>query len=702
MSTIDTESTAVQVALATDDATDTPTGEAELVRRMEEEDIAAQKLEDAYRKEWNKLRDYVAGTQQQAYTVQTNVIAPKLNALLPLIYARDPEPSCRPSEAVDPANYADVKAFATTLAVVIKREWGRNRRQLKRAAKRAVRSAQTVSLGYLKAAFCCDTMTDPVMQQKLNSLQDNLKMIDSLVAQDQTGATNDDLELRREQILLQMQVVKSGLERQVVKGQVIEPVRADDMLWAPSVRELQDYCQAPWGRQNIYMPATQAMRQFSLTKEQIGKAKIYRMRGEKNDATPQEVSGASVSNNATEIDWVCVRERWSLEDGLVYQWLAGCNFLLAPAAPPQYPTSRFYPFYQLGYNWVDDRRYPISDVANMTALQDEYSARRSAARTWRERSKPGRIINGQALSSDDTKRLTASEIQENVVLQDLDPNVPLANVVAAAPLPSMDLAMLDTGDIMRELEMLSGAQDASTGSVTTAKTATEAELLDQGNRSKGGEKVDTLDDLMSELAQATAEQALQAYSEADVIRIAGKGAVWPTLSLDELQDNVVVEIQAGSMGKPNTTQQQEGWSQLFPLISQTADEIAQLEAPTATPNPPGSPTPITLTPPSPDKLALAEAKRALIKETVKRFDERIDVDQFLPPKPEQANPAGQMMDPMSGAEPTAAMAPTLDPTAPAPPALPAVTELLANAAQRPESQPPQGAPVTTPNLRGNA
>src|SRR5574340_789577 len=493
MNPSDAESTAVQQA--TDSPDGTPEGERELVRRFEQEDVAAQKLEDRYRKDWCRQRDYVAGTQQTTYTVQTNVIAPKLNSVLPYIYARDPEPDCRPSEAVDAASYDDVKAFTETAQIIVKREWGRNRRQLKRAAKRMVRSAQTVSLGYFKAAMCTDTARDPLMAERYNTLQDNLTRIDSMIAEDQVGDTPDDLARKREQIILQMQLVRSGSERQVVKGQLIEPVRADDILVCPSVRELQDYASAPWIRQNIYMPAAQAMAMFKLTKEQVGKAKVYRMRGEKNDATPVEVEGATAGKDVSEIDWVCVRERWSLEDGYVYQWLAGCHYWLSVPAAPQFPTERFYPFFQLGYNWVDDRRYPNSDVANMMALQDEYSARRSAARTWRERSKPGLVINGQAMSVDDTKRMTTNEIQEHIVLQDLDPSVPLPNVVMARPIPQMDMAMLDTGDIMRELEMLSGAQDAATGSIQTAKTATEAEIMQHGNQAKGGEKVDTLDDL---------------------------------------------------------------------------------------------------------------------------------------------------------------------------------------------------------------
>lgn len=647
----------------------TPDGECELVRRMEAEDLAAQKLEDRYRTEWRSMRDYVAGTQQNTYTVQTNVIAPKLNAVLPYIYARDPEPDCRPSEAVDASSYKDVQAFTRTLQVVIKRDWSRNRRQLKRAAKRMVRSAQTVGLGYFKAAICTDTISDPLMLDKVNTLQDNLKTIDSLIAQDQTGDTPDDLAFKREQILLQMRLAQAGVERQVAKGMVINRVRSDDLLVCPSVGELQDYAIAPWIRENIFMPAGQAERQFNLTKDQLAKAKVYRMRGEKNDATPTEVEGGQVGKNTDEIDWVCIRERWSMEDGYVYQWLAGCDYLLSPAAPPQFPTERFYPYFQLGYNWVDDRRYPISDVSNMRALQDEFSARRSAARTWRERSKPGLVINGQAMDTDDVKRLTATDIGENVVLQSMDPTVSLANAVIAKPIPQMDLAMLDVGDILRELEMVSGAQDAATGVVTTAKTATEAEIVQGSNQAKGSEKVDTLDDLMSDFAVYSAQQAIQAYSLAEAQRMAGRGAVWPSLTLDELLDNVTVEVQAGSMGKPNTTQQQQGWSQIFPLISQTADQIAQLEAPTAQPNPPPM-TGITLTPPTPEKLALAEAKRALLKETVRRFDERIDVDQFLPPKPgDQAavQPTDPMGNPLANVGPGAPVASGMQVTNPSVP-----------------------------------
>lgn len=620
-------------------------GECAMVKRFQAEDDAGEKFEKRYRKDWKEWRDYVAGKKQRAYTVQVNVIAPKLNSVLPTIYARNPTMSCVPADAVTDITYKDTQAFCKTLQIVCQRSWGKGK--LKMQAKRAVRSAQTVSLGWFKGAFCTDTIRDPMMMSKMNSLQDNIKAIDALIAAPQEGMDADGFAAQREAIQLQMDVLQAGSEREVVKGMVIDSVKATDILVAPSVRELIDYCEAPWIRQNIFMTKDDACRKLDLTKEQIKSAKTYRMPdGEDiNEATPIDVStGSNYGTSNGEVEWLCIKERWSLEDGLIYQWIAGCDYWLAPPQPPQFPTDRFYSFFMVAYNWVDDRRYPTSDVSNMTALQDEWSARRSAARTWRERSKPGRLINGQVLSADDTKRLTGAEISENVVLQDVPPDVPLANVVALSPTPVWSPEMFDTTDINRELEMVSGAQDAASGSVQTPKTATEAEILQHGNQGRSGEKVDSLDDTMSEFAFYTAQQAIQAYTLQEVIKIAGPGAVWPELSLEDLEQLVSVDIEAGSMGAPNTNQDRQTWVQLYPMIQQTANEIAQLVASKEQPgtvNPAtGQPGPNVLVPPSPDQIQLAQNKKALLEKTLEVFDERLSVDDYIPPIPEPPQEPG--------------------------------------------------------------
>lgn len=639
-------------------------GECALVKRFQAEDEAAEKFEKKYRLNWKRNRNYVAGKPQQGYTVQVNVIAPKLNSVLPTIYARNPTMSCVPAPAVTDAAYKDTQSFCKTLKIVGQRAWEKGK--LKKQAKRAVRSAQTVGVGWIKGCFCTDTVRDPVMLTQINTLQDNIKAIDALIAAPQEGMNADDLAAQREAIQLQIDVLQSGAERETTKGMVIDSVKADDLVASPSVRELLDYTEAPWIRQNIFMPKDTACVKFGLKTSNLKGARTYRMPdGEDiNEATPVDVSSGSgnLSGSPTsEIDWVCVKERWSLEDGLVYQWIAGCDYWLAPPQPPQFPTDRFYPYFLVAYNWVDDRRYPTSDVDNMVALQDEWSARRSAARTARERSKGGLLINGQVIETDDVKRVTASDINENTVLQNVPPDTPILNAVVQKPVPVFNPAIYDTTDINRELEMVSGAQDAASGSVQTAKTATEAEILQHGNQGRSGEKVDSLDDTMSEFAFYTAQQAIQAYSLEEVIKIAGPGAVWPELTLDMFEQLVSVDIEAGSMGAPDTNQDRQTWVQLYPMIQQTANEIAQLVASKMVPGPvnpaTGQPGPPVLQPPSPDQIQLAKNKKALLEKTLEIFDERLSVDDYIPPIPEPPQQPG-MTPPGGGGFGPAAPAPS--------------------------------------------
>ncbi len=636
-----TQETVSPVGTAPDDAYDVPPGEKELACKFQKEDDDAEKLEKTFREKWDVYRGYVAGTPTNTYTVQTNVIANKLQAVLPYIYARDPEVSVRPSEAVDESSYEAVKKFCSTSQIIVQQE-AKRAQQLKRQVKRQVRSAQTVGHGWIKSCMVDDKRTDPYMATRLNTLTDNLAAIDALVAADQGSANDDDMNLRREEILMNMQVVQSGMEVQTAKGTVIDMVRANDIMVAPSVRELIDYTSAPWIRQRIYMPKTVACALYGIKADRLGGATCYRMDGGDNKGTPSKNTDPSRSGDQnTSVDWVCLMERWDKSDGNIYQWFDGCAWWAQPPAPPKYPTIRFYPFYLLGYNFVDDRRYPTSDVGNMTALQDEYSARRSYGRTIRERSKPGLVVNGQAMNAGDVATITASEIGENIVVKSLDPATPLQGVVMQKPVPQFDPRLSDTIDVDRDLEKMSGAQDASSGSVQEAKTATEASILQSGNQAKGSEKTDSLDDMLSEWAHATLEQCVQAYNEQDAIRIAGRGAVWPQMSLQELQTFVACDIRAGSTGKPNTAMEQQVWATLLPQIQQTMDQIAALEAPNIVPGPPigvdsmgkPQPGPPQTLPPDPGKLALAQCKRALLKETVKRTDDRIDVDQFLPPPP---------------------------------------------------------------------
>jgi hypothetical protein len=104
-----------------------------------------------------------------------------------------------------------------------------------------------------------------------------------------------------------------------------------------------------------------------------------------------------------------------------------------------------------------------------------------------------------------------------------------------------------------------------------------------------------------------------------VQKIAGQEAVWPQLTKDQVFDMVQVEIRAGSTGKPNQNKEREQWGQMLPQIQQSVQQIMELR--------------------QGGQNDMAETVMKLLEETLRRFDERIDIESFLPARKEgeQAN-----------------------------------------------------------------
>ena len=89
---------------------------------------------------------------------------------------------------------------------------------------------------------------------------------------------------------------------------------------------------------------------------------------------------------------------------------------------------------------------------------------------------------------------------------------------------------------------------------------------------------------------------------------------WPAERTPETVFQLVqMKIRAGSTAAPNKLEMQETWTRALPLLQQMIQTIMQVEAMG------GDGTPY----------------RELVKETAARFDESLDVDRFLPPKPMQ-------------------------------------------------------------------
>jgi hypothetical protein len=111
-----------------------------------------------------------------------------------------------------------------------------------------------------------------------------------------------------------------------------------------------------------------------------------------------ERHGQAPENTPAGEMFVCVHEIWDKENGVVRTWVEGMNRWAREPYVPKHVPQRWYPFYVLGFNVIEGRWRPISDVELLKGLQDEYNTTRTNYADVREKAVPKRS-SGRAATS---------------------------------------------------------------------------------------------------------------------------------------------------------------------------------------------------------------------------------------------------------------------------------------------------------------
>lgn len=561
----------------------------------------------------------------------------------------------------------DNKAFAETLEIIISRLWKDAR--LKTRGTRWTRSSLTVGVGVLKASWQERTAPSPETVQAINDLQANIARATSLRAEIADDPGDSDAKIA--ELERQMATLQSEAERVIARGFVVDVVQAEDFQVAPGYA-IADHLDAPWNAHRIAMRYDDAKAEFALSEDQCKQATRYAakkpvmarnesamlvddLRASEADAY---TSGASADDygdstgGQTDGEFVMLWEIWDRDSNSVLTMIEGIKGWVKPAWNPT-ATTRFYPFFLVCTSEVDGQRHPQSLPSRSAKLVDEYQRIGSAEAEHRRRVKPKIAFNAGAVSPKTAEKLMAGVVGEWIPVDLTLPNVPLVNVVWAVAYPPLDPALYDRTRINNELERIWGIQEALTGSINTAKTATEAQIQQSGFNARTGGRRDALEAALSDLAQYTAEVAHANISVEDAQAMAGPDAMWPEYSgPNDLNSMVVVDIRAGSSGKPDTTAERQAWANQLPLLQQGIVQIGQLR---------GS-----------DPSDIADALERLLQITAERSGDRIDIGSLVPK-------AGKTPMAMPGAQPPGMPGqPPPQPGQPpqsGPPAIPQIPEL---------------------------
>jgi hypothetical protein len=649
-------------------------GAKETAKQWREYEVA-QIFDRNARKQYERDRRYAAGTADIRYAVDANLLGSYIDILVSFIYARDPKVSARPSEQVEikydpPIDPADPMAaiaryqaaearrkrnlerhaFAKTMQIVLARLWTQGK--LKKCMHKVVRAGYSVGAGWFKAALLMDTKTDPQVQTAINDLRDNMARVMQIqkrlaaagveLADDPPPDGEERLDLETE-LKRQMQGLEAQVEIVLRKAMAIDFVSSEYMQVGLDVRDTDDYLEASWNANAIFLTLEDAKARFPDVLE--GEWKVAAKYHQRQPVDYTGVKELSESGGGMEVDpkgeayqytkateatgpqmaamqeaggkpveYVKVVEKWDKRDNLIKTMIEGLvNYPKEPFSPPQ-ATSRFYPYFQVQFFSVDGDRHPQSLSWRLSKLQDEYANSRSSFRLTRQRSIPGIIFNASQVATEEAKKLEAATHGELIAVTLTQPEEPIGNAFAAKPVSKLDPMLFDNALIMGDMEKISGVQEALQTSQTVDKTATQAEIEQSGFAARTTAARDRVEDTLTEFAIYTAEVALQGITPKEAQQMAGPLAFWPSgMAIEAITQWLQISIEAGSTGRPNTAAEREAWVQILPLIKETIMLVAQARAA--------------------NQEAMAQVWIELLRETVARFDDRIDVDRFIPAMP---------------------------------------------------------------------
>lgn len=543
-----------------------------------------------------------------------------------------------PARATETIEQKDAARFAATSQIVVSKSW--KRAGLKRVMKRVLRSSLSVGPGWFKSYVYEEAGKNPKLDKELKDARDNLERIQKL-QDDLTGMQPEQEQaLTEEELKLQIAGMEKRIELMVKRGLCIDFIRAEDIQISLDVPTLQDYRDADWISHDLYIEQDSAKARFPrLTDADLQRATEYTQRDSAKQTAPidgfmspelaipegtyvkaadNQGQGSGVTGGKdSNVKFVKVVEFWDHRDMNIKTFMDGVDRWAVDPFPPEHASSRFYPFFQLALFVVDGLRHPQSIIDRTWKLQDEYSSRRSSGRKTRERSIPGTIFNSAELDPEEVKKLEKSTEQEYVGIRSTTPGVDINKIVGPKPIPNIDPAIFDTKDILYDMNVVTGVQEAQASGTSDANTATEADIQQSGFASRTGADRDTEEDLLTEFAQYTLEIMVQGVPTRDIQRMAGPYAFWPEgMDVEDILTLVEIEVTAGTTGKPRANADKETWATLLPIILELVPQIRMAEAA--------------------GDIGMAETFTNILRETLKRLDDRMTLESILsavPPLP---------------------------------------------------------------------
>lgn len=451
-------------------------------------------------------------------------------------------------------------SVAKTLELLYDYYMNEARPRFKLQIKQLVRRTLTCGVGYLKISFQRDMSPNPDQLTRVRDFTARLENLEMLAA-DLADGEIDPGQKEMEELRLNIESVMAEEQMIIREGLMFDFPKATSIIPDPNTIQLKGFLGAGWIAQEYYLSKDEIKKLFKIDigtnyngyHENISKAMTYVM-----------------SQNAKNKGLARVWEVYHLDLGNKYYLCDGYENFLKDDFTPELTFEQGHPFHVLTFNDLEDEKniIPPSDTSLMMDQQKEYNRAREALREHRIASRPAWITpKGMFGESDQLKlgnHLAHELLQLNIpVTQNLD----IKKLLIAKPVAAIDPAVYDVEYLFTDVLRATGEHEATFGG-GSGDTATEVSVAEQARVSSVESNIDDMDDFMTDVAKDAGQILLLNMSVETVKKIVGPGATWPQYSAQEAADEIILEIQAGSSGRPNKAQELANAERIMPYLVQ--------------------------------------------------------------------------------------------------------------------------------------
>lgn len=496
---------------------------------------------------WDESQETLKLTQiQMQQAVMTGqMIPPEANAMLMDI-----------KQGTDKRKLMD--RISRSLEIVFKHELDEQMPPAKLQMKGLVRRTLVNSVGFVKLGYqrLFDKRPDDVV--KVGDLTEQIKALERLSA-DQVDGEVEANSAEAERLGLMLRELTEADDVIVREGMVLDFPDSDSIIIDPKCTRMSGFLGAQWVAQEFILDTDDIKEIYSVDLQKGDFTSYEQKNGDK--PKPEDEKG---NKSRT-----CVWEIYCKKDGLVYVVCDGGKDFLQEPDEPKVRLERFWPWFPLTFNELEDKKriYPISDVSLIRPMQQDYNQNRQALREHRRANRPKSIVARGALDDDDLAALKSHPGNCVLQLNGLSAGQKIEEVIQPMKQTGMDPGLYEVDSTFTDLERVVGTSAENLGGSSNS-TATSSSIAESSRASAMASNVDDLDDLLTEVCRAAGAMLLMEMSEESVKKIVGAGAVWPEISANEVAQSLMLEIEAGSSGRPNKAAEMDNFTKIMPFLIQ--------------------------------------------------------------------------------------------------------------------------------------